>query len=274
MIKRVYLLSIISLLFLSTFVLAAGSSTANAQTNKQCVTNSDCELRSVYLCNGNNLVEASKECFSISDGDVVIPNCSNPSERPSGGTYSYATSCKCVSSTCYADTTSRPGEIAATCEDKVTLRERIKCRMENPAIARKEAYGASEEACRGHADATRSACENLYKNSVMCYNMSDSVEKKRCFLVASGVSLNAQGTFRAAPDDSKRNYVVLLLYDLQERIETMQEEGKITVDEASSLIAKIVEIKRMIIAGENRSDIVANIKPFKEEYRMVMAGAA
>lgn len=204
MIKRAYILSLISLVVLSTFVLAAGSSSGNAE-------------------------------------DDEVP----------------------------AATASQ----VTTCESAVTLRERIKCRMENPSVARREAYQAVEEACRGSTSTKMQACENLYKNSAMCYDMADSIERKRCFLVSSGVSLNAGGTFRAAPDDSKRNYVVLLLYELQERIENKQEEGKITVDEATSLISKIVEIKKMIIAGEKRADIIVNINQFKQEYRTVMAGA-
>ena len=87
----------------------------------------------------------------------------------------------------------------------------------------------------------------------------------------SGVNINAGGTFRATPTESKRNYVVFLLYELQERIEGYAEEGKITTDQASSLITKIVEIKRMIIAGESRANIEAKIIEFKKEYRVAVS---
>ncbi|MEK6894649.1 MAG: hypothetical protein AABX10_04250 [Nanoarchaeota archaeon] len=158
-----------------------------------------------------------------------------------------------------------------TCENTLTLRERIKCRIENPSVAQREAYESVEEACRGHANATISACENLYRNSARCYNEENSIDRKKCFLEESGVNINAGGTFRATPTESKRNYVVLLLYELQERIEGYAEEGKITTDQASSLITKIVEIKRMIIAGESRANIEAKIIEFKKEYRVAVS---
>ena len=157
----------------------------------------------------------------------------------------------------------------STCEDKETVRDRIKCRIENPQVARAEAYDAVEEACRDSYK--KDACERLYKSSAYCYDQTDPAEKKRCFLKESGVNINSKGTFRAAPDETKRNYVVLLFYELQERIEKMQEEGKITADQATSLITKIVEIKKMIIAGEKREDIVVKIIDFKKEYRSVVS---
>jgi len=156
------------------------------------------------------------------------------------------------------------------CEDKTDLRERIKCRLENKNIAKQEAYDSVEEACRGHNKTE--ACTRLYKNSAYCYEQENSTAKKRCFLKESGININAGGTFRAAPNDAKRNYVVLLLYELQERLEKMETNGIITSDQASSLIAKIVEIKRMTLAGEKRADIIVKINEFKKEYREVVFG--
>lgn len=154
------------------------------------------------------------------------------------------------------------------CDDKDTARDRIKCRLDNPATT--DDYSTTEEACRGHAK--QEACERLYDRSKSCYGLTESSEKKRCFLRESGINFNSKGTFRAAPDESKRNYVVLLLYELQERIERMQKADKITTDQATSLIEKIVEIKRMILAQSPRSEIVVKINEFKKEYRSTIAG--
>ncbi len=203
MIKRAYVLSLISLILLSTFVLAAG----------------------------------------ISTGDTDDSNSEN--ER-------------------------NPTESRIVCEEKETLRERVKCRLENRAAVRDYAYNVVEEACRD--DRFKEKCESLYERSAKCYGEDNVVMKKRCFLQESGISINSAGTFRAAPDENKRNYVVLLLYELQERIEKMQEEGKITTDQATSLVTKIVEIKKMILAGEERADIVVKMQEFKQEYRTVLAG--
>lgn len=161
---------------------------------------------------------------------------------------------------------------SATCEGLTSLRERIQCRIDNPSIAAMEAYNAIEEACRNNDRVE--VCQELYERSEKCYYMNDSASKKRCFLIESGININAGGTFRAAPDDQKRNYVVLLLYELQERIEDAEKENKITSDQASDLIAQIVEIKKMILNKEPRASIVIKINKLKEDYRAIMAGAS
>lgn len=152
-----------------------------------------------------------------------------------------------------------------TCETATTLRERIKCRFENRDVAGAERYSVVEEACRGH-NKTES-CIQLYQRSRACYDAASPVAKKRCFLEKSGININAGGTFRAAPDETKRNYVVLLLYELQERIEEMQEDGELTADEAADLVAKIVEMKKDILTGTPRAEIVPKIQQFKQAYR-------
>lgn len=203
MIKRVFVLSTITLLILGSFVMAAGSSSGNAEDEEE------------------------------------IPSTTSSIQ---------------------------------TCEDKETLRDRIRCRMDNPSVAYREAYQAVEEACRGSTSERLQACEKLYKASSYCYNEDSIFERKSCFLRESGISFNSGGTFRAAPDENKRNYVILLLYEMQERIEKMKLDGKITSDEATSLIEKIVEIKKMVLAKEPRANIVVKINEFKQEYRTVLAG--
>src|SRR3989344_2389559 len=206
MIKRALVISAISLILMSAFALAAGTSTGNARVR-----------------------------------DV-----------PSATT---------------ADST------VTTCEDKETLKDRIKCRFENKEVAVREAYNATEEACRSSADEKKERCRQFYKNSAKCFNSASPVEKKKCFLKESGININAGGTFRAAPDETKRNYVVLLLYELQEKIEAKQEQGIITTDQATSLVTKIVEIKKLILYGAKRSDIVPKIQEFKKEFREVMTSS-
>src|SRR3989338_1256970 len=205
MIKRVFVASLIALLLMSTFALAAGSSTSGART--------------------------------------VVP-------------------------AVRANAT-----VITTCEDKESVEGRIKCRFENKEVAVREAVDAVEEACRSSADEKKEKCRQFYKNSAKCFNSANPVEKKRCFLKESGININAGGTFRAAPDETKRNYVVLLLYELQEKIEAKQEQGIITTDQATSLVTKIVEIKKLILSGAKRSDIVPKIQEFKKEFREVMTSS-
>ena len=166
-------------------------------------------------------------------------------------------------------------EVYRMCESKITVAERIKCRFNNKEIlnqGRDYLPEAVEEACRGHARAEE--CKQLYRQSKECYEIDSAREKKRCFLEKSGVNINAGGTFRAAPDDSKRNYVVLLLYELQERIENMETVGTITSDEATDLVTQIVEIKKLIIEGKPRSEIIPKIQEFKQAYRTIVGGTA
>mgnify|MGYP001561686937 CR=1 FL=1 len=157
-----------------------------------------------------------------------------------------------------------------TCEDIEAIRERIKCRFQYKAVARAEAADVVEEACRGRAGAiNEDKCKALYERlkNKKCYDFEDPVAKKRCLLKESGININTGGTFRAAPNDVKRSYVVALLYELQERIEKLEANGEITVDESASLVAKIVEIKQMILDGKPRSEIVPKIQAFKAEFR-------
>lgn len=259
MIKKVFLIYLVLILALASFVLAAGSSSGNAQNNNACQTDNDCIVGPSTDCCG----EVNK-CYNVNEDIPSPPTCSPLLGCPS---LTGPTSCKCINAVCVGNTQSIT---TTSCEDKSTIKDRIKCRFENPSVAYKEAYQAVEEACRD--DRYKEKCERLYKASSYCYNEDNISERKKCFLKESGISINSQGTFRAAPDDSKRNYVVLLLYELQERIEDMQSEGKITVDQATSLIEKIVGIKKMILAKEPRSEIVIKINEFKQEYKTVMSG--
>jgi len=261
MIKRVFVLSLISLLLISTFVIAAGSSSGNApsSTDQSSVCQSSGGTWKMVGCNSCSYKRA------VMNGEQVV--CSGMVTR----------GCDCGTNKCWngqaceqlSEGISANPELT-TCESKESLRDRIRCRIENPSVAYREAYQSVEEACRD--DRYKERCEKLYKASSYCYNQESSVERKKCFLKESGININSGGVFRAAPTEAKRNYVVLLLYELQERIEEMQEAGSVTTDEATSLIAKIVEIKKMILAGEKRADIAIKMREFKEEYKSVIGG--
>lgn len=269
MIKSILALSIISLIILSTFVMGAGSSSGGNQRPSSwseerqanlCNTDSDCVIKKVISCCSNDL------CVHVND-DIISPRAS-PCYCQSY-TFPDDTSCVCKeNSICGSSTTSNQGT-AATCEDKATPKERIKCRFENKEIAVKEARTTVEEACRDSNK--KEACQTLYKRSAQCYNETNPITKKKCLLKESGININAGGTFRAAPDETKRNYVILLLYDLQEKIEKKVDEGKITTEQAANLVTKIVEIKKLILSGAKRSEVAPKIKEFKVEYRQIIS---
>lgn len=258
MIKRLFLVSLISVLFITAFVIAAGSSSGNAPNNNNVVANSSANCQTA---GGTwKYVSCSSTCSyqrAVMNGEQVV--CGAIATQ----------GCDCGANKCWNGQACEQLSIT-TCEDKGTLRDRIRCRFENPSVARSEAYNSIEEACRDHNKTQ--ACEALYNRAAVCYTQLNHSAKKECFLRESGININSQGTFRASPDENKRNYVVLLLYELQERIEEYQEEGKITTDQATSLIAKIIEIKKMILAQESRSSIIVKINEFKQEYKDIIGG--
>jgi hypothetical protein len=158
-----------------------------------------------------------------------------------------------------------------TCEDKETLRARIECRLRNKAVAAREAYASIEEACR---DSPRQeACEALYKRSKECYEIESARERKICFVKESGLNIQSAGSYKSASHEAKRAYIILMLYEAQERIEKMSEEGKITTEQATSLITKIVEIKKMILNDEARKDIRAKFNELRKEFKEAKEGA-
>ncbi len=147
------------------------------------------------------------------------------------------------------------------CETFTTIKERIKCRFENKGnLVDNPNY--QEEACRNNAKAA--VCVQLYKDAKPCYELSSAPEKKACFLTKSGIS--QRGALSAAPNEKKRNYIVLLLYELQERIESTEAQAQITTEEAANLVALIVEIKQDIFAEKPRSEIVPKVQNLKQEY--------
>lgn len=159
-----------------------------------------------------------------------------------------------------------------TCEDIDTPRGRILCRITNKATLT-DSSSVVEEACRGRSGTiNEEKCKALYSRlkKSNCYELDSAVDKKKCFLKESGININQGETFRASPNEAKRSYVVTLLYELQEKIEKLQESGKITAEESASLVAKIVEIKQMILDGKARSEVVPKMQEFKNEYKSVI----
>ncbi len=137
------------------------------------------------------------------------------------------------------------------CERNETMRERIKCRLLNSNEANETA--TTEESCRGLAN--RESCQNLYRISAICYNKTGR-EKGMCFREKAG--------------ESKRYYIVLLLYDLQERVEEKYENGKITVGEASDLIDAIINTKKTILNSGSREEIKDKMQELRKKWTEIM----
>ena len=149
-----------------------------------------------------------------------------------------------------------------SCDNIDTLRERIQCRLEN----NEEGNGA-DESCKGLTRASR--CQTLYNLADRCYLLLGT-EKDACFRQVIGFSSWTLRDEASKNKDSIREYVVLLLYDLQERAENAYDENKITSDEASDLINQIVETKRIILENGSKEQIRAAIISLKSKWSMIM----
>ncbi len=137
-------------------------------------------------------------------------------------------------------TTDAPTEEEKTCDELTSLSQRVKCRLE------KGGDEGVHESCDAAAD--KNACDKLYKEVYPCYSKSGK-SKDKCFRNVAG--------------KSKRNYVLFLLYDLEERAEKAYDAGKITSDRAAFLISKIIETKKKVISNESPT----RVRPFIAELR-------
>ncbi len=149
------------------------------------------------------------------------------------------------------------------CENLETARERIKCRL-----SRGESYvapaGNVPEACRRLVSIE--ACQGLYRNLRACYSL-EGRDKDRCFKRVAEFKKANLAEETESREEKARNYVVALLYDLQERIEKMNENGEIGPDEASALIEKIVDLKEAILSGKSRAEVRTLFQDFRQSWK-------
>ncbi|MBI5803710.1 hypothetical protein HY450_00535 [Candidatus Pacearchaeota archaeon] len=161
------------------------------------------------------------------------------------------------------------------CETRETLRERVKCRIENKGRLEITEEANVPEACRRleQTEAVgrlgKERCKALYANVRGCYalpRVSSEGGRDACFRRVAGlgtavVSGNADKT-------ALRQYVVTLLYEIEERIEAKQETGDITSEQAAEVIGMIVEIKEKIMNGDSRDEI----RPMIQELKIKIKG--
>jgi len=176
------------------------------------------------------------------------------------------------------------------CDSQTDRKERILCRLREAKEARlanraalRERYASADyerdvlpEACRRLGEATQTTitsktqCRELYNNLRECYSMSGR-EKPRCFKENAGLTGNRLSD--AAPK-YVRNYVVALLYDIQERVEHANEEGNVSDEDAAAIIDLIVEIKEDIMNGEGRGVVRPKIAELKTLLRAAAQASA
>ena len=144
------------------------------------------------------------------------------------------------------------------CDDLTIRKDRIRCRL-----ARGEEGPATPEACQRLEAISLLKCRNLYSKLSPCYN-EDEKAKDACFRRIVGLGTGALSG--EADKEALRDYIVALLYEMQERIESMQEEGDITLDEAAEVIDMIVEIKENIMSRESKDIVRPKLVELKADY--------
>lgn len=154
------------------------------------------------------------------------------------------------------------------CDSIPALSDRIDCRLRN----KQEGIDNTEdidyekqvpEACRTLKNPT--ACIALYKKvqQQKCYDLNGK-EKDKCFKDIVGIKKKLSEENDRA--NKARQYLILLLYDLEERAENAAEEGKITIPQASGLVTIIVETKQLILDNKPKSDILPKLNELKEKW--------
>lgn len=145
------------------------------------------------------------------------------------------------------------------CESQSTLNARIKCRLEQRGIS---ALNVTEESCRVLANPAN--CQSLYAKVASCYNLISGQQKDQCFKrIAGFTSAKVKEEASANNKEALRNYLIFLLYDLQERVEKAYENNAITSEQTSETISLIVQIKQKILQNQTKSQV----KPFIQELK-------
>jgi len=153
------------------------------------------------------------------------------------------------------------------CEAPENRRERIKCRLGE---YRKGKLNESEydvpEACRNIG--SEQSCKVLYRNLQRCYDLPGRA-KDQCFKRAIGFAGANLKDENSGPKrvQKARDYVVALLYELQDRIEGANVGGQVSDDDAAGVIDLIVEIKQDILSGVSKEEIRPKFQDLKAKLR-------
>jgi hypothetical protein len=137
----------------------------------------------------------------------------------------------------------------------------VKCRLQ---------YGENTtsipEPCRGLDN--EQACTQLYKDVTPCYSMTGT-SKDECLKQQAGFT-----TSTLAGDSTNtpaiRNYVLFLLYDLQDRVESAYNSGQVTADQAADVINDVVNAKYAITRNESTDSIRSSVATVRQDYDAVM----
>jgi len=151
--------------------------------------------------------------------------------------------------------------INMNCEVQSNVSSRIECRLEQRGV---KSINVTEESCRVLANPAN--CRSLYAKVASCYNMT-GMQKDQCFKrIAGFVGQNIKNQ-SANNKEALRNYLIFLLYNLQEKVEESFENNRTNSTQASETISLIVEIKQDILLGKKKADIRPKLERLKTMIR-------
>ena len=153
------------------------------------------------------------------------------------------------------------------CDSGSSVRERVNCRLERMRTHASEdvQVAGEDESCRNLNNSER--CRGLYRASQRCYQMENK-QKTSCFRNVIGLS---NAAFREQSNKpAVREYLVLVLYEAQERVESRVKANTTTAAEGARLIDMIVDIKQSILKGESKETIKAKIQSLRTAWNEVM----
>ncbi|HLC31601.1 MAG TPA: hypothetical protein VJK51_02955 [Candidatus Nanoarchaeia archaeon] len=148
------------------------------------------------------------------------------------------------------------------CDDKTNRKDRIKCRLEAKTVVEKAKI--LDESCKDLVNPAN--CQSLYNRAQACYD-KEGIEKDRCFLRVTGFIKKPSPSANAASNNEQRKqYAVLILYNLQQRVESLHQAGNITDEQAAALIDEIVQTKQEIQSGSTKDAIREHIQEIKRQW--------
>ena len=89
------------------------------------------------------------------------------------------------------------------------------------------------------------------------------MEKNKCFKRLANFAKANLKDEKEGKNQKSRDYVILLLYDIQGKIEEAIKNDKIDSEKGSQIVEKITEIKENILAGKTKKEIAPKISELK-----------
>ncbi len=163
-------------------------------------------------------------------------------------------------------TTNRTDTRVKDCSKLPSEMGRIRCRLKHG-----DGYIASPgeipEACKLRTEEKRGRCVAFYNAIQKCYDNKKGKDKDLCFRKASGLQKKISEENVEGRKEKARNYMMTLLYELEERVEKFNAKGKITEEKSAEIISKIIEIKKSILEGETKETIRPELEELKQLWR-------